>query len=216
MARASAREGVRPGVSANPRRSLLHAAGMDGGELPRTSTGRFQSTWPRSWSGWASIDRTGWKRCTASVGCSSRRRGDRARSSMPQRLLAALVSGPGGGPNGLSVGHRLDAEPSNRHLHDAFTRRVWPPGEPNQRPGVALTGRFVRLLLSSGHAHATIIPMSSVTDRSTTSRADVLANCSDREVDGCLNSVPDRGLETDIPGKGIDSVQSVDCEKCLE
>ncbi len=82
-----------------------------GGNSARTSAGRFRSTWPRSWSGWGSINRTGWKRCADSVGCSSRRPGDRARSSMPRRLLAALVSGQGGGPNGLSVGQRLDAEP---------------------------------------------------------------------------------------------------------
>jgi hypothetical protein len=47
-------------------------------------------------------------------------------------------------------------------------------------PGVALTGRIVQLLPSSDHAHATIVPMSSVPERSAASRADVLANCSDR------------------------------------
>jgi hypothetical protein len=63
-----------------------------GGNSARTSAGRFQSTWPQSWSGWASINRTGWKRCAASVGCSSRRRGDRACLSMPRHAARGAGS----------------------------------------------------------------------------------------------------------------------------
>jgi len=63
-----------------------------GGNSAPTSAGQFRSTWPQSWSGWGSIDQTGWKRCAASVDCSSRRRGDQARSSMPQRAARGAGS----------------------------------------------------------------------------------------------------------------------------
>ena len=45
-----------------------------------------------SWSGWGSINRTGCKPCAASVDCSSRRLGDRARSSTPQRAARGAGS----------------------------------------------------------------------------------------------------------------------------
>ena len=99
--------GVAAPVEALPR---LHVRASDQGFLPiqadhyfmlldwtgansaRTSAGRFQSTWPRSWSGWASMHRIGWKRCVASVGCSSRRRGDRACLSMPRHAARGAGS----------------------------------------------------------------------------------------------------------------------------
>ena len=56
-----------------------------GRELARTNAGRFPTIWPRSSTGWDSIDRTGCKQCASSVDRSSRRRGVRARSSMPRR-----------------------------------------------------------------------------------------------------------------------------------
>ena len=110
-----------------------------GGNSARTSAGRFRITWPRSWSGWGSIDRTGWKLCAASVDCSSRRRGDRARSSMPRRAARGA---------GSRARRRLEPplcrplarrRAVNRHLHYAFTRRAWPPRALNSLPGAVST-----------------------------------------------------------------------------
>jgi hypothetical protein len=44
--------------------------------------------------------------------CSSKRRGDQARSSMPLLATWGAGSGQGGGSNRLCIGHRLDAKPS--------------------------------------------------------------------------------------------------------
>ena len=63
-----------------------------GGNSARTSAARFRITWPRSWSAWGSIDRTGWKPCAASVDYSSRRRADRAHSSMPRHAARGAGS----------------------------------------------------------------------------------------------------------------------------
>jgi hypothetical protein len=92
----------------------------------------------------------------------------------------ASSAAPGSGPD--EVGWRLSGfQTAKFHLHDAFASgNERPPGALNPRPGVALTGRIVQLLPSSDHAHATIIPMSSVPERNTASKADVLANCSDQ------------------------------------
>jgi hypothetical protein len=112
-----------------------------GGNSARTSAGRFRSTWPRSWSGWGSIDRTGWKPCAASVDYSSRRRADRAHSSMPRHAA-----------RGAGSRARRPLEPPlcrplarhralNRHLHDAFTRRARPACALTSLPGAVPTGQ---------------------------------------------------------------------------
>ena len=85
----------------------------------------------------------GWKRCVASVDCSSRRRADRARSSMPRRAARAA---------GSRARRRLEPplcrplarRPAiNRHLHEAFTPRAWPPRALDSLPGAVSTGRTV-------------------------------------------------------------------------
>jgi len=172
-----------------------------GGNSAPTSAGQFRSTWPQSWSGWGSIDRTGWKRYAASVDCSSRRRGDRARSSMPQRAA-----------RGAGSRARRPLEPPlcrplarrralNRHLHYAFTRRAWPSRALNALPGAVSTGRTVQLLTSSDHAPTTVVSVPSVSDRLEAPRADALVHCCDRRVYGCLNSAPNSGCTP----KGIGS-----------
>ena len=95
-----------------------------GGNSARTSAARFRITWPRSWSGWGSIEsKLGGNRARTGRAISSRRRADRAHSSYDTRgtPLAALVSGQGGRSNRLCVGHWLDTEPSKqtspRRLH---------------------------------------------------------------------------------------------------
>ena len=99
-----------------------------GRELRADMRGAFRITWPRSWSGWGSIDRTGWKPSAASVDYSSRRRADRAHStSMPWhaarggwfqgKAAAQAYRARHGGP---LARHRA----LNRHLHDAFTRKA--------------------------------------------------------------------------------------------
>ena len=125
----------------------------------------YPDSWPRSWSGWGSIDRTGWKPCAASVDYSSRRRADRARSSMPRHAARGA---------GSRARRRLEPplcrplarrRAVNRHLHDAFTRRAWPPRALNSLPGAVSTGRTVQLLTSSDHAHTTVVSIGSVSDR---------------------------------------------------
>jgi len=112
-----------------------------GGNSARTSAARFRITWPRSWSGWGSIDRTGWKPCAASVDYSSRRRADRAHSSMPRHAA-----------RGAGSRARRPLEPPlcrplarhralNRHLHDAFTRRARPACALTSLPGAVPTGQ---------------------------------------------------------------------------
>jgi hypothetical protein len=112
-----------------------------GGNSARTSAARFRITWPRSWSGWGSIDRTGWKPCAASVDYSSRRRADRAHSSMPRHAA-----------RGTGSRARRPLEPPlcrplarhralNRHLHDAFTRRARPACALTSLPGAVPTGQ---------------------------------------------------------------------------
>ena len=159
-----------------------------GGNSARTSAGRFRITWPRSWTGWGSIDRTGWKLCAASVDYSSRRRGDRARSSMPRRAARGA---------GSRARRRLEPplcrplarrRAVNRHLHYAFTRRAWPPRALNSLPDAVSTGRTVQLLTSSDHAHTTVVSIRSVSDRLEAPRADALVDCSDRRVRGSVGS----------------------------
>ena len=87
----------------------------------RTSAGRFPSTWPQSWTGWGSINRTGWERCAASVAYSNRRPGDRGRSSMPRRDARGAGSRARmrlESPLCRSLARRTAV---NRHLYYAFT-----------------------------------------------------------------------------------------------
>ena len=138
-----------------------------GGNSARTSAARFRITWPRSCSGWASIDRTGWKPCAASVDYSSRRRADLAHSSMPRHAA-----------RGAGSRARRPLEPPlcrplarhralKRHLHDAFTRRARPAGALDlvARRRADRTGRTVLRLTSSDHARTMVILKSSVSDR---------------------------------------------------
>ena len=128
-------------------------------------------------------EKTGCKRCAASAGCSSRRRGDRACLSMPRHAARGAGSRARRRPEWLFCWpSALDEETSTDismtlSLEELSGR---PAGALNPRPGVALTGRIVQLLPSSDHAHATVDSMTSVPERSAASRADVLANCSDR------------------------------------
>ena len=90
--------------------------------------------------GWGSIDRTGWKLCAASVDYSSRRRGDRARSSMPRRAARGA---------GSRARRRLEPRlcrplarrrAVNRHLHYALTRRAWPARASTRCPAPSRQG----------------------------------------------------------------------------
>jgi hypothetical protein len=98
-------------------------------------------------------DRTGWKPCAASVDCSSRRRGDRARSSMPQRAVRGAGSRARQRLEPPLCRPLLRRRAVNRHLHYAPTRRAWPPRALHSRPGAVLPGRTVQLLMSSDHTH---------------------------------------------------------------
>jgi hypothetical protein len=72
-------------------------------------------------------------------------------------------------------------EPVEDNVHDvvieALSGRL---ARPTSGPGVVPTGRIVQLLASIDHAHATIVSMSSVSDRRAASRADLLVICSER------------------------------------
>jgi hypothetical protein len=118
-----------------------------GANSARTSAGRFRTIWRQSWSGWGSIDRTGWKPCAASVDCSSKRRGDRARSSMPQRAVRGA---------GSRARRRLEPplcrrlarrRAVNKQIHASFTRKAWLPRALHSRPGAVSTGRTTQLLM---------------------------------------------------------------------
>jgi hypothetical protein len=137
-----------------------------GGNFTRKSAGRFRITWPPSWTGWVSIDRTGWKLCAASVDYSNRQRGDRARSSMPRR--AALGAGS-------KARRRLEPPlgrpPARRRAVKqtfplGFHSRVWPPRALNTLPDAVSAGRTVLLRTSSDHAHPKVVPIRSDPDRS--------------------------------------------------
>ena len=113
------------------------------------------------------IHRIGFNRCVASVGCSSRRRGDRACLSMPRHAPRGIGSRARRRPEWPFVrATALDAETSTNisitlspeELRDRLAA-------PNPRPAVALTGRIAQLLPSSDHTHATIVPMNSVPER---------------------------------------------------
>jgi hypothetical protein len=128
-----------------------------GGNFARTSAGRFRITWPPSWTGWGSIGPTGWKLCAASADYSSKRRGDRARSSMPRRADHGT-----GSRVRRRHEQRLCRPPARRrdsqqHFHYAFTQGAWPSRALNSPPDTVSTGRTVRLLTSSDHAHATVV-----------------------------------------------------------
>jgi hypothetical protein len=122
-----------------------------GANSARTNVGRFRTTWRRSWSGWGSIDRTGWKPCAASVDYSSRRQGDRARSSMPRRAVRGVGSRARRRLEPPSCRPLTRCRAVNRQIHHAFTRRAWPPLALHSRPGAVLTGRTVQLLMLSDH-----------------------------------------------------------------
>ena len=110
---ASACEGVRPRVPADPGRALCHAAGLDGAGTPRgQARGDSGSPGPdRGAAGAQSIELGGncaRLRSTVQAGGGAIKLARRCRSAP----LAALVPGQGGGSNRLCIGHRLDAEPS--------------------------------------------------------------------------------------------------------
>ena len=80
-----------------------------------------------------------WKLCAASADYSSRRRADRARSSMPQRAARGA---------GSRARRRLEPplcrplarrRAVNRHLHYAFTQGAWPPRALNSLLGAVST-----------------------------------------------------------------------------
>jgi hypothetical protein len=160
-----------------------------GGNFARISAGRFRITWPPSWTGWGSIDRTGWKLCAVSADYSSRRRGDRTHSSMPQRDARGA---------GSRARRRLEPplcrpparrRAVNRHLHYAFTHGPWPPRALNSLPDAISTGRTFQLLTSSDHADTTVVSIRSASDRLKDSSVDSLVDCSYRRVLGCLESL---------------------------
>jgi hypothetical protein len=130
------------------------------------------------------ILRTGWKPCAGSVDYSSRRRGDRARSSMPRRAVRGA---------GSKARRRLEPplcnplarrRAVNRHIHHAFTRRAWPPRAP-----LASRRRLDRANRSNSSALITRATLGLGGFRSTS--ADALADCFDRRVSGCLNFLAD-------------------------
>jgi hypothetical protein len=96
----------------DPGRALRHAAGLDGEGTPRGQA-RGDSGAPgpdRGAAGAQSIELGGNGARIRSAVQAGGRAIELARRCRGA-LLAALVSGQGGGPNGLSVGQRLDAEP---------------------------------------------------------------------------------------------------------
>ncbi len=180
-----------------------------GGNFVRTSAGRFRITWPQSWTGWGSIDRIGWKRCAASADYSSRRRVDRARSSMPQRAARGA---------GSRARRRLEPplcrplarrRAVRRHLHYAFLKGRGHLAHSTRCPDrLDIDRRPVQLLTSSEHEQK---PPSSRFGRPQTAsrlrdwmrrstapagdflglwipRLDAEVDCSCRRLHGCLDS----------------------------
>jgi len=120
--------------------------------------------------------------------CSSRRRGDQARLSMPQRAARGA---------GSKARRRLEPplyrpparrRAVNRHLRQASTRRPWPPCALHSLPGPVSPGRTTQLLTSTDHAHTTVVSICSVSDRLEAPRADALVHCCEQWVHRCLNS----------------------------
>ena len=91
------------GTNLGPRPDPGHGRDLDqlgGAGTARTSVGRFQSTSPQSSSGWASINRIGWKRTRAACLC-HRQQVRRAHAA----LSPAGRAGPSGHPH--LAGHAL-------------------------------------------------------------------------------------------------------------
>ncbi len=123
-----------------------------GGNSARTSAGRFRIIWPQSWSGWDSIDRTGWKPYAASADCSSRRRGDRVRSSMQRRTARGAGSRARRRLEPLLCNPLCRHPASNKHLHHALAWRLWPTRARKSLRAAVSTGRTVQIRTSSDRA----------------------------------------------------------------
>ena len=155
-----------------------------------TSAGRFRITCPQSWTGWGSIDRTGWKLCAASADFSSRRRGDRARSSMRRRAARGA---------GSRARRRLEPPlcrplARRRPVKQTSPLRVpqgaWPPRALNSLPGPS---RHRQANRSTSHfkrsrTKTTVVSIRSASDRLETQRLDAQVDCSYRRFLGCLDS----------------------------
>ena len=135
----------------------FNVAELDGAGTARgQAAGRVQLIWPRSWSGWGLIDRTGWRPCVASADCSSRRRGDRVRCSTRPRAARGA---------GSRARRRLEPllcrPPSRRTVINPHLPHL-SPGEcgrlaRNSLHSAVSTGRPVQLRTSSDRAHKSAI-----------------------------------------------------------
>jgi hypothetical protein len=146
-------QGFGPRVPADPGQALCQAAELVGAGTSRgQARGDSGSPGPKSWTGWALIDRTGWKLCAATADSLSKRHGDRARPSMRRRAArgAGSRTRPRLEPPLCRPVARRRAV--NGHLHYAFLKWRRHPARSTRCPDrLDIDRRTVQLLTSSDY-----------------------------------------------------------------
>ena len=151
---------IRAGLATTPEDYIM-LLDWTGRELRADSAGRSPIIWLRSWSDWRSIARTGWKPCAGSADCSSRRRGDRVRSSMRPRAARGAGSRARRRLEPLLCRRLAQRRVINTHLHHLslgerghLTR--------NTLRGAVSTGRTVQLRTSNDRARTSAVSIGCV------------------------------------------------------